>query len=127
MLIKLQKEPLKYVIVVFEFYESSYYNTVFFYRQAYIEFANKESSLKAKHLNESLFRGRQLTVEPKRKNIRGMSRGGGFPRGRGNPRALFTQFMSLFGRGMGFRGGYRGARGGGFRGGRGRGGPPGAT
>ena len=44
-------------------------------RQAYIEFASKESSMKAKHLNESLFKGRQLTVEPKRKNIRGMSRG----------------------------------------------------
>ena len=27
--------------------------------------------MKAKHLNESLFKGRQLTVEPKRKNIRG--------------------------------------------------------
>jgi len=79
--------------------------------------------MKAKHLNESLFRGRQLTVEPKRKNIRGMGRGGGFRGGRGNPRALFSQFMSLFGgRGMGgFRGGFRG-RGGGFRGGRGRGG-----
>jgi len=25
---------------------------------AYIEFANKESSIKAKHLNESLFKGR---------------------------------------------------------------------
>lgn len=50
--------------------------------QAYIEFSSKESSLKAKHLNESLFRGRQLTVEPKRKPIRGMSRGNSF-RGRG--------------------------------------------
>jgi len=91
-------------------------------RQAYIEFGSKESSLKAKHLNESLFRGRQLTVEPKRKNIRGMSRGGGsFGRGgRGNPRALFSQFMNIFGRGMGFRGGFRG-RGGPRGGGRGRG------
>ena len=88
-------------------------------RQAYIEFASKESSMKAKHLNESLFKGRQLTVEPKRKNIRGMSRGGGFRGGRGG-RALFSQFMSLFGRGMGFRG-FRGR--GGYRG-RGRGGAP---
>lgn len=86
--------------------------------QAYIEFANKESSLKAKHLNESLFRGRQLTVEPKRKNIRGMGRGSSY-RGRGgNPRALFAQIMGIFNRGMGFRGRFRG---GGFRG-RGRGG-----
>lgn len=74
--------------------------------------------MKAKHLNESLFKGRQLTVEPKRKNIRGMSRGGG--RGGRGGRALFSQFMSLFGRGMGFRGGFRGR--GGYRGGRGRGG-----
>ena len=51
--------------------------------QAYIEFSNKESSLKAKHLNESLFRGRQLTVDSKRKPIRGMSRGGGMRGGRG--------------------------------------------
>lgn len=97
---------------------------VFFlrYRQAYIEFNNKESSLKAKHLNESLFRGRQLTVEPKRKPIRGMGRGNSF-RGRGgNQRVFFTQLMSLLGRGMGVRGGgFRGGRGG-FRGGRGRGG-----
>ena len=76
--------------------------------------------MKAKHLNESLFKGRQLTVEPKRKNIRGMSRGRGFG-GRGGRGALFSQFMSLFGRGMGFRGGFRGGRGG-YRGGRGRGG-----
>ena len=77
--------------------------------------------MKAKHLNESLFKGRQLTVEPKRKNIRGMSRGGTYRGGRGG-RALFSQIMSLFGRGMGFRG-FRGR--GGYRGGRGRGsGPP---
>lgn len=77
--------------------------------------------MKAKHLNESLFRGRQLTVEPKRKNIRGMGRGS--HRGqRGNPRALFAQLMGLFGRGMGYRGGYRGR--GGFRGRGGRGGGP---
>ena len=82
--------------------------------------------MKAKHLNESLFRGRQLTVEPKRKNIRGFSRGGSsFPRGRGNPRALFSQFMNIFGRGMGFRGGFRGR--GGYRGRGGRGGPPGGA
>ena len=53
------------------------------YRYAYIEFVDKESSIKAKHLNESLFKGRQLTVLPKRKNERGMGRGGGMGRGRG--------------------------------------------
>ena len=79
--------------------------------------------MKAKHLNESLFKGRQLTVEPKRKNIRGMSRGQGF-RARGGGRALLSQMMSLLSRGMGFRGAFRGGRGG-FRGrGRGAGGPP---
>lgn len=90
-------------------------------RIAYIEFVNKESGLKAKHLNESLFRGRQLTVEAKRKNIprRGAAaiRGGG----RGNPMAMMMQIMRGF---YGGRGGYRGRGGrgmpmGGPRGGRG--------
>jgi len=56
---------------------------------AYIEFANKESSIKAKHLNETLFRGRQLTVLAKRKNRPGMGRGGGGFNARGqNPMAM---------------------------------------
>jgi polyadenylate-binding protein 2 len=60
-------------------------------RIAYIEFADKESAIKAKLLNESLFKGRQLSVESKRKNIRGMSRGGigfGGRGGAGNPMAM---------------------------------------
>ena len=40
----------------------------------YIEFANKEAAIKARVLDESLFRGRQITVEPKRKNKPGMGR-----------------------------------------------------
>ena len=41
---------------------------------------NKEGAIKAKHLNESLFKGRQLTVMAKRKNVPGRghrSQGGG--------------------------------------------------
>lgn len=66
------------------------------YRIAYIEFADKESSLKAKHLNESLFKGRQLTVEPKRKNVPGRGRGSaiGFnPRGAQNPLNMFLGML----------------------------------
>ncbi len=76
-------------------------------------------------MNESLFRGRQLTVVPKYKTIRGFApRGGGFRGGRGG-RAMMTQLMNLLsgGRGFGYRGGFRGGRGG-FRGARGRGGGP---
>ena len=66
--------------------------------------------MKAKLLNETLFKGRQLTVVPKRKNIRGMGRGGMMGGGRGvnNPMAMMMTLM---------RGMTRGA----FRGGRGRG------
>lgn len=61
---------------------------------AYIEFVDCESSKKAILLNESLFKGRDLTVIPKRKNVPGMRYGPG---------------------GKMFRGG-RGGGGGGFRG-----------
>jgi polyadenylate-binding protein 2 len=97
------------------------------FRIAYIEFADKESSLKAKHLNESLFKGRQLTVEPKRKNVPGRGRGNGMMgfngRGANNPINMLFGMMQRFQRGFG-RG--RGGRGmpGGMRGApRGRGGP----
>ncbi|ERF75625.1 hypothetical protein EPUS_04605 [Endocarpon pusillum Z07020] len=80
---------------------------------AYVEFTEPNLVAQALVLNESLFRGRNLKVVPKRTNLPGLTRGGrgggrGAPRGRGG-----------FGRG-GYgppRGGYRG----GFRG-RGRGG-----
>ena len=43
---------------------------------AYLEFEEKDSVTKATELlNESLFKGRQLTVLPKRKNIPGLNRG----------------------------------------------------
>ncbi|KAH0298255.1 hypothetical protein KCU84_g16577, partial [Aureobasidium melanogenum] len=72
-------------------------------------------------LNESVFRGRNLKVVPKRTNLPGMARGaaaaaGGRGRGRGGP-------MGFGGPGFGGRGGYGGGappfapRGGGYRGG----------
>eukprot|EP00736_Rhodelphis_marinus_P012522 Rmarinus@m.24521 len=79
---------------------------------AYIEFSEKEAAANALYMNESLFRGRQLKVNPKRTNVPGMRRGRGRGRGGGGFRGA---------RGGGFRG-----RGGGFRGRGGRGGyfPP---
>ncbi|RDA95869.1 hypothetical protein CP533_5146 [Ophiocordyceps camponoti-saundersi (nom. inval.)] len=72
---------------------------------AYVEF--KEPSLvpQALVLNESVFKGRNIKVTPKRTNIPGMSRGrgrGGFRGGRG-----FYNRGGGFPRG-GYRGGYRG-------------------
>ncbi len=75
---------------------------------AYVEFTEPSLVAQALVLNESVFKGRNIKVTPKRTNVPGMTRGrgrGGFPRGgRG------------FRGGGGFRGGYRG----GYRG-RGRG------
>ncbi|KOC15255.1 polyadenylate-binding protein [Aspergillus flavus AF70] len=72
---------------------------------AYVEFAEPSLVAQALVLNESVFRGRNLKVVPKRTNLPGMSRG----RGRG-----------FRGRGF-FRGAPRGGYRGGYRGGRGRG------
>jgi polyadenylate-binding protein 2 len=78
---------------------------------AYVEFTEPELVNEALSLNESLFRGRNLKVVPKRTNLPGMSRGrgrggrgGGGYGGRGSPYG---------GRG----GGYGAPRGGGYRGG----------
>ncbi len=67
--------------------------------------------MKAKMHNESLFKGRQITVIEKRKNIAGMNIGGG----RGQ-QAQFAQLAAMMqmvfkGRGGGFRGGRGGFRG----------------
>jgi polyadenylate-binding protein 2 len=85
----------------------------YFYRAAYVEFETAEGANQAKRLNESLFKGRQITVMPKRKNIpgRGASRGGG--RGRAMHQAMAALQMMLGGRGRGGRGRGRGR--GGFR------------
>jgi len=83
---------------------------------AYVEFTEPSLVAQALVLNESVFRGRNLKVVPKRTNLPGMTRGrggrgGAPPRGRGG-----------FGRGGYDRGGYppRGGYRGGYRG-RGRG------
>lgn len=76
-------------------------------RYAYVEFTEPGLVNQALVLNDSLFRGRNLKVVPKRTNLPGMSRG----RGRG-------------GGGGGGRGGYGGGRGSSYGGGRGGYGPP---
>ncbi|WVQ98919.1 hypothetical protein IAU59_006050 [Kwoniella sp. CBS 9459] len=68
---------------------------------AYVEFAEPSIVQNALVLNDSMFRGRLISVKEKRTNLPGMNMTN---RGRGRGRG-------------GFRGGYRG----GFRGGRGRG------
>ncbi len=66
-------------------------------RYAYIEFAETEAVEKAMKLNDSLFKGRQIRVERKRKNIPGLSRrrNRGFvpraPMG-GRMRGMFTPY-----------------------------------
>lgn len=73
---------------------------------AYVEFAEPSLVAQALVLNESVLKGRNIKVGPKRTNVPGMGRG----RGRGGPRG-----------GRGFRGGPpRGGYRGGYRG-RGRG------
>ncbi|XP_041375781.1 polyadenylate-binding protein 2-like [Gigantopelta aegis] len=62
---------------------------------AYVEFADKDSVATAMALDESLFRGRQIKVTPKRTNRPGISSTNRPPRGRGRG-----------GRGRGFYGGY---------------------
>lgn len=81
---------------------------------AYVEFSEPSLVAQALVLNESVFRGRNLKVVPKRTNVPGMNRGGrggrGVPRGRGG-------YMGRGGfapRGGGYRGGYRGNRGRGY-------------
>ncbi|KAL8823110.1 MAG: hypothetical protein Q9191_006166 [Dirinaria sp. TL-2023a] len=78
---------------------------------AYVEFTEPNLVAHALVLNESMFRGRNLKVVPKRTNLPGMTRGG---RGRGGPRG-----RGGFGRGGYDRGYDRGyaPRGGGYRGG----------
>ncbi|KAL9067082.1 MAG: hypothetical protein Q9157_006932 [Trypethelium eluteriae] len=93
---------------------------------AYVEFTEPSLVAQALVLNESVFRGRNLKVVPKRTNLPGMTRGGRGG-GRGAPRGGRGGYGSPYGgRGGGFgygapsyppRGGYRG----GYRG-RGRGG-----
>ena len=41
----------------------------------YIEFETKDAAIRSRHLNESVFKGRQITVSSKRKNIIGFGQG----------------------------------------------------
>lgn len=86
-----------------------------------MEFDTIEAAKKSKSLDQSLFKGRQLTVLEKRINIRGhgsRQRGGGPSRGRGrghpshgyNP--LQQMLQGPMGGGRGMRGGHPSARGG---------------
>ncbi|KAI4095485.1 MAG: hypothetical protein LQ348_003553 [Seirophora lacunosa] len=68
---------------------------------AYVEFTEPNLVAQALVLNESMFRGRNLKVVPKRTNVPGMTRGG--RGGRGGPRGGRGGYM----RGGGYdRGGY---------------------
>jgi polyadenylate-binding protein 2 len=84
------------------------------YRFCYIEFANKQGAENAVAQDESLFKGRLLTVHKKRKNIPGRGRGGRKMNMNNMMQSMMTMMMGRGGRGGG-RGGMRG---------RGRGGPP---
>lgn len=78
------------------------------FSHAFIEFATIEAAQKAKRLTDSLFKGRQITVLPKRKNLPG--RGRVIRGGRGG--AMMNQFAGMLTMMMrGMRGG-RGGRGG---------------
>jgi len=79
---------------------------------AYVEFTEPSLVAQALVLNESVFRGRNLKVVPKRTNLPGMTRGrgrGGMRGGRG-----FGGGRGSFPPRGGYRGGYRGGRGRGF-------------
>merc|ERR1719367_296138 len=79
---------------------------------AYVEFTDKDSVQTAMALDDSLFRGRQIKVMPKRTNKPGITTTNRPPRGRGG-------FRARGGRGRGFGGGYMRRPRGGYRGYRG--------
>ncbi|KAI1616891.1 hypothetical protein EDD37DRAFT_57433 [Exophiala viscosa] len=92
---------------------------------AYVEFSESALVSQALVLNESVFKGRNLKVVPKRTNLPGMGRGRGGGGGRGGPVRGGGRggFGGRGGMGGGYGGGFGGPRGsprGGFRG-RGRG------
>lgn len=80
---------------------------------AYVEFTEPSLVAQALVLNESVFKGRNIKVVPKRTNLPGMSRGrgrGGFRGGRGS----FGGFRGGFTPRGPYRGGYRGRGRGGY-------------
>jgi len=74
---------------------------------AYVEFTDKDSVSTAMALDDSLFRGRQIKVMPKRTNKHGISTSNRFPRGRG-ARGRSSRGRGGFGYMRRPRGGYRG-------------------
>lgn len=83
------------------------------YSYAYVEFTEPSLVAQALVLNESVFKGRNIKVVPKRTNLPGMSRG----RGRGGIRGrggFPARGGYGFPRGGVYRGGYRGRGRGGF-------------
>lgn len=76
---------------------------------AYVEFGDKDSVQTAMAMDESLFRGRQIKVMPKRTNKPGLSTTNRPPRGmrgRGRPRGSYAGYFSGYGpmrRGRGYR------------------------
>jgi len=68
---------------------------------AYVEFTDKDSVEVACQLSDSLFKGRQIKVTPKRTNIPGLSTTNRFPRSRGRGRG-----RGFYGGGGGYHGGY---------------------
>ncbi|KAL2162421.1 hypothetical protein VTH06DRAFT_7334 [Thermothelomyces fergusii] len=74
---------------------------------AYVEFSEPQLVAQALVLNDSVFKGRNIKVEPKRTNIPGMSRGRGRGGFRGGGRGFYGGRGGYYPRG-GYRGGYRG-------------------
>ncbi|KAF4551820.1 RNA recognition motif-containing protein 1 [Elsinoe fawcettii] len=87
---------------------------------AYVEFAEPNLVANALVLNESVFRGRNIKVTPKRTNLPGMTRGrgrgggGGFRGGRGGGGFGYGAPPYGGGRGGGYGGGGYAPRGGGY-------------
>ncbi|KAB5554858.1 hypothetical protein GE09DRAFT_1222330 [Coniochaeta sp. 2T2.1] len=75
---------------------------------AYVEFTEPSLVAQALVLNESVFKGRNIKVVPKRTNLPGMSRGRGRGGMRGGGRGFFGGGRGGFPPRGGFRGGYRG-------------------
>ncbi|KAI1203393.1 hypothetical protein F5X97DRAFT_318533 [Nemania serpens] len=80
---------------------------------AYVEFTEPSLVAQALVLNDSVLKGRNIKVTPKRTNIPGMSRGRGRGRG-GFGRGYFGGRGGFAPRGGGYRGGYRARGHGGF-------------
>ncbi|KAL1845198.1 hypothetical protein VTK73DRAFT_934 [Phialemonium thermophilum] len=81
---------------------------------AYVEFTEPSLVAQALVLNESVFKGRNIKVVPKRTNIPGMSRGRGRGGYRGGGRGAFGGYRGGYQPRGSYRGGYRGRGRGGF-------------